>query len=321
VQYLLARVAQNLYWFGRYVERAENCSRQIRVTADFYREIGGLSAAKARSEWGFLAQCFPSPEPLLDVKAKPKDIALAYMNHYLANPKNSVSVAFSVAAARDCARATSETLTREVIVNLNDTHLQLARLGSRPFRDSGKAYEEVDRANRQILLTLGAIENTLTRDQGWCYQKLGEALERTWRTLIVLGARLPTLRDMSETGSPLHFAGWRSLLAHLASLENYRQRYGPRFTSTDVTDFLVFNAGAPRSVNCGVSRMLGYLNQLPIEGPGIKLAQREIGKLAATLNYDREAILDMPKLGSFFSSTIASLNSVHTALTDADQNP
>ncbi|MGE0002208.1 MAG: alpha-E domain-containing protein [Fimbriimonadaceae bacterium] len=318
MQYLLARVAQNLYWFGRYVERAENCSRQIRVTADFYRELGGLSASAASDEWDFLAQCFPSPEKVRE-RTKEGNIALDHINHYLTNPKNTVSVAYSVAAARDCARATSETLTREVVVNLNDTHLRLSKMKNRLFRDSGKAYEEVDLANRQILLTLGAIENTLTRDQGWCYQKLGEALERTCRTLIVLGARLPNLKEVSETGSPLHFAGWRSLLAHLASLENYRQKYGPRFTSTDVTDFLVFNAGAPRSVNCGVRRMLGYLNQLPPEGPGIKLALREIGKLSATLTYDREQILEAPKLGDFVGTTLASLNQVHAALTDADQ--
>lgn len=279
-----------------------------------------MSSSRGLGEWDFLSQCFPNPDGPVPKASRAEDVALAHMNHFLANRANSVSVAYSVSAARDCARTTSETLTREVIVNLNETHQRLAKVSARPFRDITKAYEEVERTNRQLLLTLGAIENTLTRDQGWCYQKLGEAIERTRRTLIVLNARLPSLQNAKETDSPLHFAGWRSLLANLASLENYRQLYGPRFTSDDVTDFLVFNATAPRSVNCGVRRMLGYLNQLPIEGPGIRTAQREIGKLAAVMQYDKEEIKAEHHTGKFLDSAMRALDRVHAALTATDQH-
>lgn len=317
---LLSRVAHSLYWMGRYLERAENSSRQLKVASEFYIELSGLDLKRATEEWDFLLHCFPIPEGH-EIKTTPKaDVCIRFLNYFLLNSKNPVSVISSIARARENARAVSETITREVIYNLNQAHRSLQRPGGKSYKDEGRALEAVAACQRDLLTTLGAIEHTLTRDQGWCYHKLGEAMERTQRTLIVLGARLPSLEVPSEdTASPLHFAGWRSLLANLASLENYRQVYGPRFERRQVLEFFIFNPGAPRTVNCGVRRMLGYLRQLPPHGPGVKSATREIGKLAATLEYDQEDILAMPDLGPFIRSSLDTLTRVHEAMTSPDQ--
>ncbi|MBX3120513.1 MAG: alpha-E domain-containing protein [Fimbriimonadaceae bacterium] len=317
---LLSRVAHNLYWMGRFLERAENSGRQLKVASEFYIELSGLDNDRANEEWNFLTHCFPVPEGH-NIKTTPKsDVCLRYLNYFLLDTENPVSVISSVAKARENARAVSETMTREVIYNLNHAYRGLQRPGGRKYRDEGHALEAVAACQRDLLTTLGAIEHTLTRDQGWCYHKFGEAMERTQRTLIVLGARLPSLEVPSEdTASPLHFAGWRSLLSNLASLENYRQMYGPRFERRNVLEFFVFHPGAPRTVNCGVRRMLGYLKQLPPHGPGVKSATREIGKLAATLEYDQEEILDRKDITQFINDSLDTLTRVHEAMTSPDQ--
>lgn len=316
---LLSRVADDLYWMGRYLERAENCSRQITVTHDFSHEIAGLDKRRARREWAFLAQCYSSSGARTPPSDERSDLALWHANYYLVDAENPVSVASSVSFARDCARATSEWLTREVVTNLNETHARLRRLGRSPMRDRGRAFEEVDRTHRQILLTLGAVENTMTRNQGWCHHKLGEAMERARRTLVVLGARLPTLRNVGDdSSSPLQLAGWRSLLAHLSSLENYRQVFGPRFQRGTVAQFLLFHPSAPRSVYSCVRRMSGYLAQLPQGGPGVASAAREVGRLSAQLEFDQEELLAEPSLDPFIQATLAALTRVHGSLTSWD---
>lgn len=316
---LLARVANNLYWLGRYIERAENATRQIGVASDFCVEIAGLEPRRARDEWDLLSHCFPVVDGHR-IKGKKSDtVTLKNINHFLVNPENPVSVYSSLTKAKENARAVSEALTREVVYNLNGAHTRLRRYTVKGIRDEGRAVNIVDLTERNILTTLGAIEHTLTRDQGWAYHKFGEAMERTQRTLFVLSARLPRSADVDADSSPLDFAAWRSLLAHLASLENYRQKYGPRFNRHNVKEFLVFNPEAPRSINCGVRRMLGYLNQMPKNGPGIETAVRDVGKLAATLQYDQNDLMARPEIDDFIHQTLECLTRVHMAMTEPDE--
>ena len=318
---LLSRVANNLYWLGRYIERSENAARQIQVASDFSVEIAGLDMERAKEEWELLSLCFPVADGHTIKGARKYSIrAVRYINHFLVNPENQVSVYASLTKAKENARAVSETLTREVIYNLNESQRRLKRYTARGFKDESKAVEFVALTERSILTTLGAIEHTLTRDQGWAYHKFGEAMERTQRTLFVLGARLPQAQAGHETApGPLDFANWRSLLSHLASLENYRQKFGPRFNGQNVREFLVFNDEAPRSVSCGVRRMLGYLKQMPIQGPGIESALRDIGKLNATLQYDQREIMEMDDLTPFVNDTLTILTRVHMSMTSPDE--
>ena len=48
---MLSRVAESLYWIGRYLERAENVTRLLLVTTEVAVEIEGLDDALAQSQW------------------------------------------------------------------------------------------------------------------------------------------------------------------------------------------------------------------------------------------------------------------------------
>jgi uncharacterized alpha-E superfamily protein len=168
-----------------------------------------------------------------------------------------------------------------------------------------------------ILTTLGAIEHTLTRGEGWNYMKIGEAIERTQRTLFVLKTRLPSLAKWDQdSGSPLYFASWRSLLRSLASQENYRIEHGPRFQPEHVIRFLLFHPGAPRSVLCGVHRMIGYLKGMPEAGPASRDARRRLGKLSAQLEFDQDDLIKDGALIPFLEHATSELYQVHECISN-----
>ena len=48
---MLSRVADSLYWMGRYLERAENITRLLLVTEDFSSETQGLAEDLAQTAW------------------------------------------------------------------------------------------------------------------------------------------------------------------------------------------------------------------------------------------------------------------------------
>lgn len=317
---LLSRVANSLYWIGRYLERAENANRHIVIASEFAVELEGIDEEIAVQEWRSLVASMPSASrsvPPVDQVPEESDAALRYMVSFLVDKDNPYSVISSLAKAKENARAVSETVTFEVTYNLNESFRKLSAIKPSSIKDPGVAQEVATNTHNSILTTLGAVEHTLTRDEGWNYMKIGEAIERTQRTLFVLKTRLPNLaRWEGDLDNPLYYASWRSLLRSLASQENYRHEHGPRFQPDQVTRFLLFHPGAPRSALCGVRRMVGYLNGMADGGHAAQDARRRLGKLTAQLEFDQEEIMRPKNLLPFLEHATTELYQVHESVSN-----
>ncbi len=310
---MLARVADALYWMGRYLERAENVTRLLLVTSELSVELEGLDETLAQTEWDTLLGAVPGSERARLDFSPAAGLSVPYVGALLLDDANPVSVRHSLGMGRENARAIREALTREVFQHLNEAWRALESHGRRRPRDPAAALDVVNRTHEALLTILGAIEHTLSRDQGWTFMKLGEALERTLRTALVLHAKLPDLTTKEgEADLPLVYARWRGLLRSVASLENFRRAHGAGLEPDDVVRFLLFDPVSPRSVRCGVRRMKGYLDQLP-GGTQVSRADRILGRLGATLEYDDEQILAAEVL-PFLDRVAVSLAETHEAL-------
>jgi uncharacterized alpha-E superfamily protein len=299
---------------GRYVERAENVTRLLMVTSDFSVELEGLDDALAQREWDAARAALPGASPVKLGKAK--GLTVPHVRSFLLDEENPMSVITSLSRARENARSIGEALTREVFTNLNETYRELRDLGKRGVRNAVQAQSLAIDTHQGILTTLGAIEHTLTRDQGWTYMKFGEAMERSQRTLLVMRVQLPALKKLeSELDPTLFYAGWRSLLLSLASLENYRREHGANLEPASVIRFLLFNPSAPRAVRCGVGRMKGYLSSLPSGDAGMMSAARTMGKVDAEITYDDERVLALEDHVPFINHVLSRLGETHDLIT------
>ena len=74
---ILSRVADALYWMGRYLERAENVTRLLIVTEEMGSEVMGLDEEVARAEWSELRAIFP--DCLLYTSPSPRDRSVSRM--------------------------------------------------------------------------------------------------------------------------------------------------------------------------------------------------------------------------------------------------
>jgi uncharacterized alpha-E superfamily protein len=299
---------------GRYVERAENVTRMLMVTSEVSVDFEGMDAKLAQAEWDELARALPGSEVSREGFTSEDGVGAPCIHSFLLSQENPMSVLNSLGRARENARAVREALTREVFLNLNEAYRSLDERRRRPTRDPVATLDAVSDTHRAILTALGAMEHTLTRDQGWTFLKLGEAMERTLRTLEVLRVKLPGLRDTeSEVDLPLYYARWRALLRSIASLENFRRVHGASLDARAVVHFLLFDPSTPRSVRCGVIRMKNYLDQLP-SGGGMSEAQRIVGKALATVSYEDDRIMSSPDLGYACEELIQELGALHVAL-------
>lgn len=289
---MLSRVANALYWLGRYLERAENTTRLLVVTEDLTTEIGAFHEKAAAREWNDLFAIFPGAQLVEGKWRRPDSASLDHLLGFFAEPYNPYGVHWALRKARENARAVREALTVEVFLCLNETYRAVEAYSGRDLADVPAVRTALSSAHTGLLAVVGAIEHTLSRDEGWFFLKLGEAVERVFRTGAILRTKLPALLDPPPArDAALYYSRWRSLLRALSSLENYRRFHGAGLEAGTVTRFLVFDPNTPRSLRSGASSVQNYLGLLAGTATELTPAARAIGKLHARLSYDDGAAL------------------------------
>jgi uncharacterized alpha-E superfamily protein len=310
---MLARVADALYWLGRYLERAENVTRLLLVTEDLATEVRGFDEKLAHAQWADLLAVFPGAHFDGGLHGGPEAVALDHLAGFATESSNAYSIHYSTRKARENARAAREALTVEVFVTLNDAFRQLEHHRQRVIADVPAFRDVLSATHRDVLTVVGAIEHTLTRDQGWCFLKLGESLERVYRATHVLAIKLGSLASPpAGPALPLYDTQWRGLLRALSSLESYRRVWGARMEPASVVQFLVFDAHAPRSLRYGTTAVKEYLDL--VSGPdALTEPGRTIGRLAARLRYEDPAT-SIGEPVPFVEQVLAELARTHEAI-------
>ena len=310
---MLSRVADALYWMGRYLERAENITRLLLVTEDFSSETQGLAEQVAQSAWKDLVAIFPSAQVAPPASAF-APMSQAYLVGFFLDVTNKYSVIYSLRRARENARSVREALTVEMFLALNETFRALEAHARRGLSDPPSLRDALGTTHKGLFTIGGAIEQTFTRDEGWFFLKLGESLERIYRTALVLRAKLPGLAAAEPRADvALYYTQWRTLLRALGSLENYRRSYGARLEPELVVPFLLLDPHTPRSLRYGMEAVKGYLERIG-GGDETTTVLRSIGRLHAELCYREEPLGAGSADTAFLDRVVDTMAQTHEAL-------
>lgn len=253
---LLSRVADNLYWGARYLERAEDTARVVR---NFTELILDLPRGVA-SSW----------EPLLSVAGSHAEYTASHsraresdiVRFLVADSSNGGSVVSSVASARENLRTTREILPREAWQAVNDLYLFTSR-----DTESG-----VDRRSRARYLGRviadcqrldGVLSGMMRRDQAYELWRLGQMVERADMTTRVLGVRAASLLSTPLDAHDYDEVQWMGVLRSVTAMQMYQRSQRGPIQGASVVSFLLFDRTFPRSVAGCVHRMRSALGRLP----------------------------------------------------------
>ncbi|MFN7983533.1 MAG: alpha-E domain-containing protein [Vicinamibacterales bacterium] len=238
---LLSRVADSVYWIGRYIERAENVARFIGVNLNLQID---LPLAPAH-QW----------QPLIDTSGDTEifrekfGIATqARVIEYLAyDTENPNSIASCLRAARENARSVRETISSEMWTQINSMYLQLQSQRSLPEP------ERMLDAFRDIRLGChlfqGVTDATMSHNEAWHFLRLGRKLERADKTSRILDVKyFMLLPSTTDVGTPYDDIHWTAVLKSVSGFEMYRKKFG-HLSPADVVNFLVMDEEFPRAVH------------------------------------------------------------------------
>ena len=253
---LLSRVADNLYWGARYLERAEDTARVVR---NFTELILDLPLGVASSWEPLLAVAGSRAEyDATHARAQESDI----VRFLVADPSNGGSVVSSVAAARENLRTSREVLPREAWQAVNDLYLFTSR-----DTESG-----VDRRSRARFLGRviadcqrldGVMSGMMRRDQAYELWRLGQMIERADMTTRVLGVRAASLLSAPLGANDYDEVQWMGVLRSVTAMQMYQRSQRGPIDGASVVAFLLFDQTFPRSVAGCVQRMRAALARLP----------------------------------------------------------
>lgn len=234
---MLSRLAENVYWIGRFVERAEDIGRLVAAYHYSATQLGSLE------EHGGI-------HDLIEALGEPGEGAETFRDAaswWVTSDANPSSVGSCLRSARERARSVREILPLEVWEALNAASSWIDRALA-----TGAGYElvatEVVGFTRSVA---GIVEATMPRDETWEILRLGMMIERAAMTLRAtsIGAQADERLDPQDALA-LHM--WTVTLRATSSLDAYRRTYLALPRAETVADVLIRSATCPRSVSFAI---------------------------------------------------------------------
>ncbi|HEX2677972.1 MAG TPA: circularly permuted type 2 ATP-grasp protein [Polyangiales bacterium] len=316
---LPSRVADNLFWLGRYVERAESTARLARVIVSRLLDdtrSGEPNVIHALSAAFRLQHALPSPSRPPSETSAVDDVERELLRQ-LCTVDSSYALLSSLSGAHRAASVVRDRISRDtwhVLSQLEDQRRAL------PGVRNGGASEMLDALDRVVLTcgTFAGLEmENLSRTFGFRFMDLGRRLERARNTSTLISA---------VVGDPLPEEP--SLLsALLDTLDNgitYRRRYQDVMQAAPVLDLVLTDESNPRSIAFQLAvthehvRLLPRAVEDPLRTPEERIA---LGMLTRARLCDVEALCESvadegrPKLKAHLAELDRDLPALSDAIT------
>lgn len=282
---MLSRIAESLFWIGRYIERADDTARILDVQTQLLLEDATVDETQTCRD--LLSSMGLEPETAaesgVDVTGP---ISIDQVMRLLAyDPQSPSSIAAILTAARESARGARETLTVPLWEVLNTTWRPIP---SGHFEALRPPYVFQWVRERAALIT-GTADATMTRDEGWQFIVLGRNIERADMT-----SRLVATTALSNG-----VGQWTSALRASGAYDAFLRTYRGIETDRAAAEFLLLDRLFPRSVIFALNRAEQALDNLggdPRRAGFQDEAHRLIGRMRAELEYRALAdlVADLP---------------------------
>ncbi|MEN3612578.1 alpha-E domain-containing protein [Plantactinospora sp. ZYX-F-223] len=295
---MLSRIAESLYWIGRYVERAEDTARILDV--HLHRMLADPWVDEATACRSLLTVM--GVGPLEQPATANRVVGVLGLDE-----ENPSSVVGALAAARENARGARETISADMWECLNSTWHGLPAVRRRAEQQGVHAFFRWVRERCAVMA--GLTDATMSRDEGWLFLVLGRSVER-----VDMTARLLSTHVRAGGSIP----SWLTLLRSCGAWETFLRTYRGSLDDRYAAEFLLLDRLFPRSVFAALSRAEACLRELePTGGPGrpgrtgvSTDAQRIIGRARTGLEFRAadELIGDLAAVLSGLERTCSQVN-------------
>jgi uncharacterized alpha-E superfamily protein len=266
---VLSRIAESLFWMGRYTERAGSTARILDVYSTSLLEA---RTGEVDTACGHLLEALGVSDHAAEIHADIGELIAFVVD----DPRYAGSIVRSVSAAWDNARGVREVISSEMWESLNVTHATLTR---RRASSAFARHALLPWVRERAAILAGLADTTMSHDDAWRFFVLGATLERVDMTVRLISTRL---------GDAWGNDGWVAMLRCCSAHESFLRTYRRGVDGRLALEFLLLDRLFPRSVLAAMRVADGLLVEIdPISSRNgtVNAARRFIGSACATLEF------------------------------------
>ncbi|BCE00993.1 alpha-E domain-containing protein [Marinicellulosiphila megalodicopiae] len=262
---MLARVAENIYWLGRYIERAENTSRLVKSTYDMMLDTPRSVDLKWTSLFEVLGN-WPEQSQSQSQAQSSQSSESFVMQNIIGDIDNISSIYSSIVSTRQIVRNSKELLPQaswEVINNayyfIKENQLLLETRQGR--------IRYCDKLRNSCEQFIGIIINNMERSDCYYFFRLGQLIERADMISRVIDSKATLVafenKPMQEASESFHSAFWLNALEALGCSQSFRRLNPDDVNKESVIRFLLEEIRLPKTIMFSLEKLERLTDSLP----------------------------------------------------------
>lgn len=305
---MLSRVADNLYWMSRYMERSDGILRMLKMNYAFSQD------ELIEFSWQPVLKIFTYLET--DEAKAIANQTREVLQFMVTDKENANSVYNIVIQARENARSVQDHISKELWQCLNDFYHVMRNERLIQLLNEEDPITVLDELIKNCLLYYGIADVTMARGEEISFMNIGKYLERGIQSSDILDVKFKTLINNPDRTTDITY--WKYLLLSISGYQLYLKTYRSGFEARNVLEQIILDDRFPRSVSYSISRLHIYFKRLKSERNAESYNKIDfmIGKLASKVQYSTPEAIIQQGLHQYLNEIISQLNAIGIALNE-----
>ena len=296
---MLSRVANNLFWMDRYMERSYGLLNLIKANYN-----ASLDSAATSSWQGIINSYLGSDKVNINY-----DESISIIDFIIFDTNNNNTLINMITNARENARSVQEHISREIWLSINNYFLDIS---NHDFYKSFRKKDPIEFINELIQyhhIYYSVADVTQERGNAYCFMNVGKYLERILQSIDFLNVKVDSLKTMNNNLNESYF--WKNLLVSIGGYQLYIKTYKSIFSVDNIIELISLNEFFPRSIKFSVNKLYTHIMRLEkFNNPHENNLNFMAGKLRNQLKYSNLASIKKQGLKNFAYEIQLQLNDI-----------
>ncbi|MUH34522.1 alpha-E domain-containing protein [Zobellia amurskyensis] len=301
---MLARVANNLFWMGRYIERSEHIARYLRVnyfsSLDAPNQLSQSRQFVLRSMLTMIGETVEDESLILNEEDVLYKIGL--------DPNYTSSIINNVRSSRENANSARDLISTELYESINKFYHFISNYDAKVYSKNG-LHDFTLNVTEMSAILRGKVRSTLMHDEIYAIIMMGANIERATQIIRIINAKHnDALKAQGSYGDKFKNSfEWTTLLKCTESYDMMRRFYKKTPNSISTLEFLILNPDCPRSIMNSLNQVCKHIKILDSnKKPSRNSTAFLVGKIRA--EYEFKCIVQIENdIQSVIDNTLSSL--------------
>ena len=273
---MLSRVANNLFWMDRYMERSYGLINLIKTNYNSTIDSGDYSS------WEIIMKSYMGQIESEEYQNYIDSIsAIEFMIFDTKNPNTLINI---LNKSRENARSVQEHISKELWLSINTYYLHISK---------SSTFKKLKKSNPIIFLNdllkynhiyYSTADISQERGNAYCFMCLGKYIERVAQSIDFLSVRILDLDEEKQNFQDTYF--WKNLLTSIGGYQLYIKTYKSIFNVENIIEMITINEYFPRSIFYSIEKLNIHLKRLnEYNKLSDKKLKFKIGKLRNDVKY------------------------------------